>query len=70
MTLHEYRKARGLSRAKAAEQIGCDAISIYRWETGRSGMMQATMQRIIRWSRGQITADGLLRPTMPKRGRK
>jgi DNA-binding XRE family transcriptional regulator len=62
MKLKDYRiKVAKLSRAKAAEQLGLTGNTIWRIEAGRQIPKPANMIAITRWSKGQVTADDLLK---------
>lgn len=60
MKLIDYRKLMGLSRAKAAAQLGTTGPTIYRYETGRMLPSHKAAARIREWSKGAVTLDDLL----------
>ena len=60
MTLQDYRKLAGLSRAKAAAALGVTSVTVYRWETGRVTPSVDAIRRIQVWSKGAVTANDLL----------
>lgn len=60
MKLQDYRKLLGLSRAKAASQLGTTGVTIYRYETGRMLPSIKAATRIREWSKGAVTLDDLL----------
>jgi transcriptional regulator with XRE-family HTH domain len=61
MKLKHYRtKIAKLSRAKAAAELGCDQVQLWRWETGRSVPTPGNIHAIIAWSKGKVTANELL----------
>ena len=59
--VRKLRRRRGLTLAEVAEKIGISAPSLSRIETGVHGTSDQTKRRIIRWSRGDITAEQLVR---------
>lgn len=60
MKLQDYRKLLGLSRAKAAAQLGTTGVTIWRWEAGRMTPTLKTCKRIIDWSKGAVTWADLM----------
>ena len=46
MKLADYRKLLGLSRAKAAHQLGTTGVTIYRYEAGRMNPSPKAIARI------------------------
>ena len=60
MKLQDYRKLLGLSRAKAAAQLGTTGVTIYRYETGRILPSVKAARRIQEWSKGAVTMTDLL----------
>lgn len=60
MKLQDYRKLLGLSRAKAAAELGTTTTTIYRWETGRMYPSIEAAKRIREWTKGAVTLDDLL----------
>lgn len=62
MKLKDYRtKVAKLSRAKAGAEIGLTGISLWRIETGRQVPKPENILAIVKWSRGQVSAEELLR---------
>ena len=55
MKLQDYRKLLGLSRAKAAAQLGTTGVTLYRYESGRMYPSLKAAKRIIDWSKGAVT---------------
>lgn len=65
MTLLEYRKLKGLSRAKMAALIGCDATTVWRYETGRQKPSASASSAILAATQGAVSmkpADSYLAP--------
>lgn len=60
MNFQDYRKKRGLSRAKVGAALGVDGLTVWRWETRRSIPKPDTILKIIAWSSGEVTANELL----------
>lgn len=60
MKLQDYRKLLGLSRAKAAAQLGTTGVTIYRWETGRMYPSVSVANRVVEWSKGAVRLEDLL----------
>lgn len=61
MQLKDYRKnVAKISRAALAEIIGCDAVSIWRYETGRTMPNRFMIARIMEWSKGRVKATDLM----------
>lgn len=50
MILRRYRELRRLTVAQAAEQLGVDRKTVYRWESGESRPDAQMMQKIRDWS--------------------
>ncbi len=59
MKLKDYRKLMGLTRSKAAAQLGTTGATVYRWETGRMAPSVKSANRIQAWSRGAVTLNDL-----------
>jgi DNA-binding XRE family transcriptional regulator len=57
MKLQDYRKLRGISRAKFGQLVGATGIQVWRWETGRCMPKPAMIQRIWANTQGAVTAD-------------
>lgn len=60
MRLEDYRKHRGLSCEKAAEQIGVDESTFNRWERGETVPGGINLMRLIAWSGGQVTSEDII----------
>lgn len=60
MKLIDYRKLMGLSRAKAAAQLGTTGVTIYRYESGRMLPSIKACTRIRDWSKGAVTLEDLV----------
>ena len=68
MTLTEYRKSKGLTKAALAKLLKCAAPTIVRYEQGR--MPDADMcRRIVKMTGGLVSGDDLLFPPSLKRKR-
>lgn len=57
MKLEAYRTKKRLSRFQAAQEIGVDTSTIWRWETGKGEPKPAQIRRIVEWSNGKVTAN-------------
>ncbi len=63
--LLEFRKQRGLSRAKLADQLGVSTTSIQNWETGRAASMkiQRKLRDLIDGKAAPVTEAAVSTPT-------
>ncbi len=57
MKLKEYRKLRGLSRAKFGKLIGVSGLQVWRYETGRTMPKPEVVQAIAGATQGAVTAQ-------------
>ena len=57
MKLKEYRKLRGLSRAKFGVLVQASGLTVWRWETGRSMPEPSKITLIKEVTKGAVTAD-------------
>ena len=54
MRLIDYRMKQGIDRRVAAQQIGVDHCTFWRWETGRVLPTAAHVKKISDWSGGRV----------------
>lgn len=71
MTLKEWRVARGLTLAKAAEIVGAhDATTYRRWEEGTNIPRPARMRQIIQATNARVAEVDFYRPAPSQSGSK
>lgn len=70
MQLAYYLKKSGLSKYKAAKELGIQWTTIWRWTTGRSLPNPQMMQKVAEWSGGKVTPnDWLITPKTAAKGK-
>lgn len=57
MKLEAYRIKKRLSRFQAAQEIGVDTSTVWKWEKGKSNPLPPQIKRITEWSGGKVTAN-------------
>lgn len=62
MRLFEYRKLKQLSRQQAADQIGVNASTYWRWEKSITTPKPVDIRKIFNWSNGAVTANDFITP--------
>ncbi len=68
MKLIEYRKLRGLTRARFGQLVGATGVSVWRWETGRALPKPETAEAIRAGTGGAVTADDHLQVVIERKG--
>lgn len=60
MNIREYRKQLGITTAEAARQLNVDQSTFNRWERGENTPDGRHLMRVIKWSKGKISAEEII----------
>lgn len=62
MKLIQYRKLKQLSRARAAQELGVNESTYWRWEKAITTPRPSDILKIFHWSSGAVSANDFITP--------